>query len=426
MAFVEWPPRNYEPSLTPRDYVFPPMPKDSNPLRIGLIGAGGRGGGMMSLFCEHPWATCVAVADPLPDRREEVCGHLAKMKVSAKPYEDYRKMLASPDVDAVLIATPDYVHCENVKEAIAAGKHIFCEKPLAINVADCDDMLRAHAARPDLVFGVGLCLRFTPICQAMHQMIADGEIGDIKIAYVVDSVAPGGRYYYHDWHRLKKNICSLLVQKGCHTLDIMNWCIDSVPRQVFASGRLAIFGGNERNDLTCGECKRFDCPERMPDVVDTDFGLIAGRKHLCCWSKEIDVPDNSTLITTYENGVRMTYTEIHFTPHYSREFTFVGDKGQLYANTLDGRIEVRRRHAAGRVETIYPGKRAGGHSGGDPGVVHEFLSAVREKRQPITDIVAGRWCTVLAISAEESIEGNKLVQIADVPAETKRTQKGRK
>ncbi len=93
MAFVEWPPRNYEPSLTPRDYVFPPMPKDSNPLRVGLIGAGGRGGGMMSLFCEHPWATCVAVADPLPDRREEVCGRLAKMKVSAKPYEDYRKML---------------------------------------------------------------------------------------------------------------------------------------------------------------------------------------------------------------------------------------------------------------------------------------------------------------------------------------------
>ena len=99
------------------------------------------------------------------------------MKVSAKPYADYRKMLASADVDAVLIATPDYVHCENVKEAIAAGKHIFCEKPLAINVQDCDDMLRAHATRPDLVFGVGLCLRFTPICQTMHEMIADGEIG---------------------------------------------------------------------------------------------------------------------------------------------------------------------------------------------------------------------------------------------------------
>jgi len=420
MAFVEWPPRMYLPEHEPRKYIFPPMPKAKDPLRVGLIGCGGRGTALARLFAQHPFSTVVAVADPEPQRQQYAVNRLAEFDCSPRTYADHRKLLEDGDVQAVIIATPDWMHCEHVLASLEAEKHVFCEKPLAITVEDCDAMVRAHAARPHLVFGVGLCMRYNPLTQTLHGLIADGAIGEVKVAYAIDSVAPGGRYYYHDWHRVKKNVCSLLVQKGCHTLDFMTWCIDSVPRKVYASGRLAVFGGDKPDDLECPKCDDLDCPERMAGVLHTDFGEIVSQKTLCAFAREIDVNDNSSLIATYENGVRLTYMEIHFTPHYCREFVFIGEKGHLYGNTLDWRIELRRRHAHGRVEYIYPGYRPGGHRGGDPGVVHEFITAVREGRQPLTDIIAGRWCTVLAITAEKSIEADQVLPVPDLPEEARK------
>jgi len=424
MAFVEWPPRMYLPEHGPRQYIFPPMPKDAKPLRMGLIGAGGRGVGLARLFAQHPWADTVAIADPLPERQKQALARLAEFGCKPKVYDDYRALLEDDDVQGVIIATPDYMHCENVLASMEAGKHVYCEKPLAITVEDCDEMVRAHAAHPNLVFGVGLCMRYNPLTQTLHELIADGAIGEVKIAYAVDSVAPGGRYYYHGWHRFKKNVCSLLVQKGCHTLDLMSWCIGSVPKKVYAAGGLSVFGGEMPTDLQCPSCDKFDCPERMAGTLHTDYGEVISQKTYCAFGKDIDVGDNSTLIATYANGVKLTYTEIHFTPHYSREFTFVGDKGHLYGNTLDWRIELRRRHGNGRTEVIYPGYRPGGHRGGDPGVVHEFIAAVREGRQPLTGIVEGRWCTVLAITAEKSIESDQVLPVPDLPEEAKQLAGG--
>ena len=91
-------------------------------------------------------------------------------------YESLDALLSDPEVDAVHVASPNHLHADQVRAVLTAGKHIICEKPLALNPTDTADLLeRAAAAR--LVNAVCFNLRFYPLCQQMRAMVATGQIG---------------------------------------------------------------------------------------------------------------------------------------------------------------------------------------------------------------------------------------------------------
>ena len=383
-------------------------------VKIGVLGLGGRGLYLgYRCFASNPRSTLVASCDTNTQRLEEV---RTKFGDAVATYDRLDAMLADPEVEAVVVATPDHAHAQNAVAALDAGKHVFLEKPMAQTIADCDAILDAwHRAQTVLL--VGLELRYCSLCQEMRRLIDRGDIGEIKCGYAVDNVSVGGQYYYHGRRRRKDYIVSLMLEKGTHSLDLVNWYVGSQPVRVYAEGGLDVFGGQAANDKRCRDCdKKGSCPYFIDHERFTmDYGVVIRAEDGCVYAQECEVEDNCVVTIRYENGAKMTYTECHFTPDYTREFTFIGDKGRLYGfynNEQEFKIRVTYRHSK-KVDEYFPPKIAGGHGGGDPRIQEEFLDRVLSGRPSMSGAIDARNSAAVAIAAGQSVDTGMPV---DIPA----------
>ena len=149
-------------------------------IRLGHIGVGGQGSSLLRNFLSVPGATSVAVADPFRQRREaagqkvkEIQGHDPKL------YNDFRELLADPNIDAVIIATPDHWHVPIGLAAVRAGKDVYIEKPLGHTLAQNKAMLDA-CLKHDRVFQYGTQQRSQEILHRGIELVLNGTIGDIE------------------------------------------------------------------------------------------------------------------------------------------------------------------------------------------------------------------------------------------------------
>ena len=187
-----------------------------SPLKIGFIGSGMISGIHCDAIAAGDAAEVVALSDSNPDALTKLAG---KAGVSAdRCYTDYRDMLAT-DLDAVMVFVPNFLHAEATLAALAAGKHVLCEKPMATNAADAREM-GAAAKAAGKVLQVGMVQRFDRGAQVAKQMIDAGDLGEI---YHVRSVMirrrgiPGlGR-----WFTTKaESGGGCLADVGVHWLDL--------------------------------------------------------------------------------------------------------------------------------------------------------------------------------------------------------------
>jgi predicted dehydrogenase len=149
---------------------------------VGVIGFGWLGQAhsrsllrIPTLFPERGFdAQLVVCGDTLPERREDAVGSFGFARAAA----DWRAVVEDPDVDVVFIAAPNMLHLELVEAAAAAGKHVFCEKPVG---GTPDQTVRAEKAARSagVISGVGYNYRWAPLVQYARQLIADGRLGEI-------------------------------------------------------------------------------------------------------------------------------------------------------------------------------------------------------------------------------------------------------
>src|SRR5919108_3462996 len=125
------------------------------------------------------------VVGSTPERAAEK----ARAAALPPPYESFEAMLSDPRVDVVHLTTPNHLHFEQARAALAAGKHVVCEKPLAMDSAETGELLRL-AEDSGLVHAVNFNIRFYPQCQTARARVQDGEIGDVRLV-------SGG--YLQDW-----------------------------------------------------------------------------------------------------------------------------------------------------------------------------------------------------------------------------------
>ena len=146
----------------------------SAPVAVGLIGAGwiGRFHGE-SVALRIPGTRLVAVADPAPGAAASL---IERVSPDARPYTDALELIADPNVEAVLVSTPASTHTDLVVAAAEAGKHVFCEKPMALTLEDADRAIGACAAN-NVALQVGFNRRFAADFAAAHDVIATGGIG---------------------------------------------------------------------------------------------------------------------------------------------------------------------------------------------------------------------------------------------------------
>ncbi|MBK9169890.1 MAG: Gfo/Idh/MocA family oxidoreductase [Bryobacterales bacterium] len=201
-----------------------------------MIGVGNRGAYVMQGVLEDPRARVAALCDIKADRLDKAATTAARD--NPQTYKDWRPILDRKDIDAVFIATPPHLHAEMAIAALKAGKHVYCEKPIAITAETVRDVVRAAKAS-NKVFMVGQQLRsFRQITQAIAK-IRQGEIGEIL---ALKAQRNGARDLDHngpsaDWYFDVNKSGGYLIEMSVHNLDLCNWAAGMYP--VRAAG----FGG---------------------------------------------------------------------------------------------------------------------------------------------------------------------------------------
>lgn len=238
-------------------------------INYGLIGAKGMGwSNLRSHLMNVPEVECIAIADVDQSVLDERAANVAELRGGRRPklFKDYRKMLEMKELDAVIIATPDHWHCLTFCDALSAGKHVYCEKPLANSIEECNIMMKA-AKRYNKMVQIGQWQRSGGHYRQAHEYLKTGKLGNIRLvkcwAYQgwmepvpvkPDSAAPTG-VDYDMWlgpapkrafnpNRFHFNFRwfwdyagGLMTDWGVHEIDIALYFMNaSAPKSVVASG----------------------------------------------------------------------------------------------------------------------------------------------------------------------------------------------
>jgi myo-inositol 2-dehydrogenase/D-chiro-inositol 1-dehydrogenase/scyllo-inositol 2-dehydrogenase (NAD+) len=197
------------------------------PLGICVIGSGRAGMIHARSFATGrvPHAALVAIAEPVDDARSAASRELELDRT----YTHYQDALADPRVDAVVVATPSELHCAIVVAAAQAGKHILCEKPMAMNAAECDQMLAA-VERAGVKLQIGFMRRFDASFVAAQQRIAAGEIGRVVQVKSLTHGPTTPKPWMYDIRQSN----GPLSEVNSHDIDTVRWVSGSEFTEVYA------------------------------------------------------------------------------------------------------------------------------------------------------------------------------------------------
>ncbi len=372
-------------------------------MRIGIVGYGARSS-LANLFHDPERGTAVtAVCDPSPARRDLAREHFGEGLLTCSELVT----LLESDVDAVVISSPDYLHAPQAIAALTAGKAVYVEKPLATTVEQADAVLEAAEVSGSLLF-VGHNMRYMPVIETLKKAIDDGLIGAVKSIWCRHFVGHGGDFFFRDWHADRTKVNSLLLQKGVHDLDVLNYLSDSEPARVSAFGNQTVYLPNPDHRAPAGF-------EHDPDSFLINWPP-AERRDLAA---VIDVEDLNIVNLQMRNGVLATYQQCHYTPDYWRSYTVIGDRGRL-ENFGDGpgsRVKIWNQRVVGYADQpdieLLVHHPVGDHAGADPRIVAAFLAAYRSGDPGAGNGHSARAAVRAGAGATESLRaGGRLVVFA--------------
>ncbi|MCW2751532.1 MAG: inositol 2-dehydrogenase [Aeromicrobium sp.] len=182
-------------------------------LRVGVIGAGAMGAGHIDTIASSiPAARVSAVYDFDADRAYAVA-----QPVFADVARSAEALIDSDTVDAVLICSPDNTHADLAKACIAAGKHVLCEKPLAVTAEDAFSVVEAEVAGGRQLMQLGFMRRYDPGYRELREALRSGEIGDARLVHCIHRNASS---------RTSSTSEGIVTGSMVHELDIVRWLLD--------------------------------------------------------------------------------------------------------------------------------------------------------------------------------------------------------
>jgi len=228
------------------------MPQD--PIRLGVIGCGGFGLFALQQFAQVPGVEPVGMAGT---RRE--AARAAAARFGIPDIQEVEALVERPDVDLVYISTPPFLHHPQAMLALSAGKHVICEKPLALSLQQADEMIAAARGR-DLLLAADLMQRYNPVYDAVGRLIRSGALGrPIRGCfenYAADEGLPPDHWF---WDREKSG--GIFVEHGVHFFDMFaGW---------FGEGKVESALAGLRPGTTIEE--QVQCTVRYRDNVIVNF-----------------------------------------------------------------------------------------------------------------------------------------------------------
>ena len=357
-------------------------------ISVGIIGTGWCGGIRAQTCAGHPLVKSLHLAEIRLERRAEV----AKATGASTATSDYRQLLEIPEIEAIYIsATPETTHYPMARDCLAAGKHVFLEKPIALELAEADELIASARARK-LKFTIGYSQRFNPKFAYVRKSIRDGTIGRPVSALVSR----------HITRNLGKKISGRIklspaAMEATHDLDFVLWCLEPAK------------------------------PVRVYSQIN--FGVMRETSGLA-------VPDTQWITVTMDSGVSFVigagWTLPPGYPNFSTTWIeFVGTEGAVMVddshrdvvlNTMDKGMVLPMSTMPGEaVEHTYAGPMASE-------TIH-FLEAVALDRPVLVTPEHARMVMELYIAADRSAETDMPVSLPLIeirnPVSLSETGKGR-
>jgi len=203
----------------------------TGPLRVGVIGAGGRGTSVADDFDDHPDMGITALAD-ISEETRDTAGDRLDVGTDSQ-YEAYEDILARESLDAVIVATPHTLHYEQVLAAFDAGLDVFCEKPLTTDLDRATDLAR-HAESGENVLMVGYKYHVDPIYRVGRERWAEGDhVPSLITAEVMQDWIGGAATGWRTDPELSGG--GMLYDTGNHLVDAILWMTDLTPTHVTAA-----------------------------------------------------------------------------------------------------------------------------------------------------------------------------------------------
>ncbi|MDW8326382.1 MAG: inositol 2-dehydrogenase [Anaerolineales bacterium] len=333
-------------------------------IRLGLIGAGRMG----QVFAEHvayhvPGAILAAVADVNAARASEV----ARRYGAQASYAHYADLLARDDIDAVLVITPSNTHVEVVKAAAAAGKHIFCEKPLALTVAGCEEAITATEAAKVKLY-IGFMRRFDAAYRAAKQQIEAGVIGR---PVMFKAVGRDSKRTDLEYAR-RENSGGLLLDMGIHDFDLARWLMGSEVTRVHTEGGCLVYA-------------------ELSEVGDIDNAVV-NLRFASGAVGNVDVSRNAV----YGYDIR---TEV------------LGSEGALMIGKLQQTAILTLTRKGVQHDTIPYFMERFGEAYAEE--IRDFVACVREDRPPTITGYDARAATAIGVAATRSLDEGRPVWVSE-------------
>ncbi len=270
-------------------------------VNFAVIGTGGRGTYLLRHFNGLDGGRCVAVCDILDEALKRA---IETSKDKPEGYKDYREVLARQDVDAVVVTVPLYLHFPITRDALYAGKHVFCEKSLVFKPEEVHALRRICNERPNQILQVGLQRRYSRFYQTAKQMIDKGILGEVTHVRAQWHRNPGWRMKQYperqrerNWRLFREYSGGLTAELASHQIDVASW----------------MFGMH---------------PDFVVGVGGLDF-MHDGR----------DVYDNIQLIYSYPKGRKLIYTSICTNKHLPLFYSQRTEFGEIIMGT-EGTIHI--------------------------------------------------------------------------------------
>ena len=370
------------------------------PINIGLIGAGGRLRGVIKRLLAADSENRIRVAavhDP------DLASHRALQEAIGHDYLELSEdeLIHNPDIDWVFIGSWNCHHARQAIKALEAGKDVFCEKPLATNLADCL-AIRDAVKQSGRAFFFGLVLRYSPHYQKIKELVGSDAIGKLVSFEFNETLNfDHGGYIFGNWRRDPDNAGSHILEKCCHDLDLANWITESLPV------RVASFGG-----------KNFFLPENR-SFAESLGKNAEGRDAYVSWKDphrknpfdgQAAINDNQVVILEYASGCRASFHTNCNSGLSERRFYLCGTRGTLRGDLARGEIELRRIGWETTAETFRKSDRDL-HGGGDQVMSDALLETLVYSALPLASIDEGIKSAIVAFAIDQAEETGKIVDL---------------
>jgi len=366
--------------LPPEDeYIFAlPSPK----YKFNIIGTGMMGIEHLRVTYLEGRATIHGIYDPNPRSVSAAQEALSQIDSNSKlkVYDDLESACTDPEVDGLIVSTPNFSHISVIREAVKSKKHILLEKPMATTIPDAHEIYSIAKNYP-AVFQIGLQYRYKAMyVDAIQEALNHRKLGDIKMIHILEH-----RYPFLDkvkqWNKFNQYSGGTLVEKCCHYFDLMNLFAQSRPTKIYATGSMAV------------NFRTFEYNGRKSDILD-----------------------NAVVSVDYENGVRAGFTLCMFSPQFYEELMLCGDEGHLRTyesfDYLPGpkqktylEIKVGEKSTSRISQPCYPTYIEQSGHGGATFFEHKyFIDTIEGSKSSVATAEEGFWSIVVGYAAQKSIE----------------------